>query len=189
MQSAIYQTTTQDIGYYAIPAVRICLNLCLVSLHLPSSSRFGNLLPTISYLGASQGRRAVKVPTVGAHRGADRRDHWESLKGLIIKNQSGQREASLRVKVLSRQIRLSAILSARLRWVRDELHATRSRPSRATITMKEPILFWFRIQLRIGIGLPSQVAHGNKGRPLQHFPCHNLALESMQASSREAKIE
>ena len=141
-----------------------------MSLCLPSSSRFGDLLPIISYLRASQGRRAVKVPTVGAHRGADRRDHWESLKGLIIKNQSGQREASLRVKVLSRQIRLSAILRARLRWVRDELHATGSRPSQATISVAEPILFWFRIQLGIGIGLPSQVAHGDKGCPLQHFP-------------------
>ena len=70
--------------YYAIPAARTCLNLCLVSLCLPSSSRFGDLLPTISYLRASQGRRAVKIPTVGVHRWADRRDHWESLKDLII---------------------------------------------------------------------------------------------------------
>ena len=29
--------------------------------------------------------RAVKIPTVGAHRGADRRDHWESLNDLIFK--------------------------------------------------------------------------------------------------------
>ena len=57
-------TTTQDIGYYAIPAARTCLNLCLVSLCLPSSSRFGDLLPTISYLRASQGRRAVKIPCI-----------------------------------------------------------------------------------------------------------------------------
>ena len=27
----------------------------------------------------------VKPPTVGAHRGANRRDHWESLKDLIFK--------------------------------------------------------------------------------------------------------
>ena len=47
-----------------IPAARTCLNLCLVSLRLPSSSRFGDLLPIISYLRASQGRRAVKIPTL-----------------------------------------------------------------------------------------------------------------------------
>ena len=62
-QGAIYQTTTKDVGYYAIPVARTCLNLCLVSLCLPSSSRFDDLLPTISYLRASQGRRAVKIPT------------------------------------------------------------------------------------------------------------------------------
>ena len=39
----------------------------------------------VPYLGVSLGRLAVKTPTVGAHHGADHRDHWESLKDHIIK--------------------------------------------------------------------------------------------------------
>jgi len=66
-QGAVYQTTTHDVGYYTIPAARTCLNLCLVSMRLPSSFRFGNLLPTISYLRASQGRLTVKIPTRGPY--------------------------------------------------------------------------------------------------------------------------
>jgi len=71
VQGAIYQITTQDVGYYAILVVRTYLNLCLVSLCLPSNFRSGEL-PTISYLNESQGRPAVKTPTFGAHHGADR---------------------------------------------------------------------------------------------------------------------
>ena len=40
---------------------------------------------TISYLEVSLGRLVVKTPTVGAHHGANRRDHWVSLKDLFIK--------------------------------------------------------------------------------------------------------
>ena len=49
-------------------------------LALPSSSRFGDLLPTISYLRASQGRRAVKIPTERPLR--EGREGRERLRGV-----------------------------------------------------------------------------------------------------------
>jgi hypothetical protein len=38
----------------------------------------------ITYLRVSLGRLTVKTLTAGAHRGADRRDHWANLKDLFI---------------------------------------------------------------------------------------------------------
>ena len=139
-QGAIYQTTTQDVGYYAISAARTCLNLYLVSLRLPSSSRFGDLLPIISYLRASQGRRAVKIPTVGAHRGADRRDHWESLKNLSSRSIYSRRSKSSS-RSWSKQIQASQQFATRLQVESDsetEPHATRrSRQSQVRFEMDE----------------------------------------------------
>jgi hypothetical protein len=38
----------------------------------------------ITYLRVSLGRPTVKIPTDGAHHGADHRDHWANLKDLFI---------------------------------------------------------------------------------------------------------
>jgi hypothetical protein len=44
-QGAIFNTPKQDVGYYATVAAQTCLNLCLVSLRSPSSSRSGDPSP------------------------------------------------------------------------------------------------------------------------------------------------
>ena len=74
-QGAIYQTTTQDVGYYAIMAAQTYLNLYFVFLHLPSSSRSDDLSQSNLLLRVFLGRPGVKTPTVGAHRGSDHCDH------------------------------------------------------------------------------------------------------------------
>jgi hypothetical protein len=38
----------------------------------------------ITYLSVFLGSLTVKTPIAGAHRGADRRDHWANLKDLFI---------------------------------------------------------------------------------------------------------
>ena len=106
-----------------------------MSLRLPSSSRFGDLFPTISYLRASQGRRAVKVSTVGAHRGADRCDHWGSLKFLIIK--------FYLLGAASKQ-------KARLGDSRSQLHATKSEPD--SILYPSSLLRTLVHSCRVGFG-------------------------------------
>ena len=60
----MYQTTIHNVGYYAILAAWTCLNLCLVSLRLPSSSRSGDLSPNNHLPRASLGRPAIKTPVV-----------------------------------------------------------------------------------------------------------------------------
>jgi hypothetical protein len=55
-----------------------------VSLRSPSSSDPAIPHQIITYLRVSLGRPTVKTPTAGAHRGADRPDHWANLKDLFV---------------------------------------------------------------------------------------------------------
>jgi len=59
-RTTVNQTTTQDVGYYTILTAWTCLNLCLMPLRLPSSSRSGDLSPNNLLLRVSLYKLAGK---------------------------------------------------------------------------------------------------------------------------------